>query len=408
MVHRPHPLRRWPGSSAGPRARSGKRRPERGRLHGPHVRARPDGERRRPMTTDVTRAPEHRRSGRPRLARTAGAVGGGAGEIDAEGVCAWFSGRLVLERVDPDHGAVQGDRADRSLGLREVDLPPHPQPDARGRPRRPAGRLGQARRGGHLRRRPAGRRHPPPHRHGVPEAQPVPGHDHRRQRAVRAQVLAALAGQPRRPGRGDADQGGSVERGQGPARRARRGALRRSAAAPVHRPGPGRAAPGPAHGRAVLGPRPDLHPAHRADHQGDRRRGDRGHRHPQHAAGPAGLRLLRLLPGRGERAGPGRGIGPTPRRSSAIPPIRGRSTMSMASLAERRRAPAPVAGRSPPARCRWCVAALPPCSGAWHRPGPAPRCSPPGPASPAWPSSSGWARRSTLYGLNINWQVRRR
>ena len=50
-------------------------------------------------------------------------------------------------------------------------------------------------------------RHPAPHRHGVPEAQPVSGDDHRRQRAVRAQVLAAHAGQPGRPGRGDADQG---------------------------------------------------------------------------------------------------------------------------------------------------------------------------------------------------------
>ncbi len=49
--------------------------------------------------TDVTVAPEeHRRA--PRV-RTGGAsIGGGAGQIDAQGVHAWFSGRLVLQGVD--------------------------------------------------------------------------------------------------------------------------------------------------------------------------------------------------------------------------------------------------------------------------------------------------------------------
>ena len=45
-------------------------------------------------------------------------------------------------------------------------------------------------------------------------------------------------------------------------------ALGRPAAAAVHRPGPGRAAPGAAHGRAVLGARPDLDRGDRGDHPG--------------------------------------------------------------------------------------------------------------------------------------------
>ena len=105
------------------------------------------------------------------------------------GVHAWFSGRLVLESVDLRMDAVVGDGAHRSVGLRQVDLPADPEPHARGRSRGPAGRHGRARRRRHLRAGPAGHRHPAPHRHGLPEAQPVPGHDDRRQRAVRAQVL---------------------------------------------------------------------------------------------------------------------------------------------------------------------------------------------------------------------------
>ena len=53
---------------------------------------------------------------------------------------------------------------------------------------------------------------------------------------------------------------------------------------------------------------PDLHPAHRTHHQGDRPGGHRGHRHPQHATGPAGVRLLRVLSGRGEPAGSSGGV----------------------------------------------------------------------------------------------------
>ena len=225
-----------------------------------------------------------------------------------------------------------------------------------------------------------------------------------RQRALRAQVLADRRREPRRPGRGDADQGRPVERGQGPARRARRRPLGRSAAAAVHRPGPGRAAPSPAHGRAVLGARPDLHAPDRADHQGDRRRGDGRHRDPQHAAGPAGLRLLRLLPGRGEPAGTGRGVRPTPRRCSATPPTRGRSTMSTATSAERARR----AGPSPGARRRRPPASWPSLALLWgdgRRPWASPSMQSTG-SSFAGVAIQQWVgQTSTLYGLNINWQV---
>ena len=86
----------------------------------------------------------------------------------------------------------------------------------------------------------------------------------------------------------------AVGRGQGQAQRQRALALRRPAAAPVHRPHR-RGAPGshPAR-RAVLGARPDLH---RQDRGTDRRAEDRlhdRHRHPQHAAGGARVRLHRL------------------------------------------------------------------------------------------------------------------
>jgi phosphate transport system ATP-binding protein len=52
------------------------------------------------MTTDVTMTPPPLPpSPGQRVARPPAVQPGGAGEIDAEGVCAWFGGRLVLESV---------------------------------------------------------------------------------------------------------------------------------------------------------------------------------------------------------------------------------------------------------------------------------------------------------------------
>ena len=59
-----------------------------------------------------------------------------------------------------------------------------------------------------------------------------------------------------------------LERGQGPPEPAGLRALRRSAAAPVHRPRHRGQAAGAAHGRAVLGARPDLDARHRGPDRG--------------------------------------------------------------------------------------------------------------------------------------------
>ena len=101
-------------------------------------------------------------------------------------------------------------------------------------------------------------------------------------------------GRAGRAGRGGADQGGALGRGQGQARRQRPQPLRRPAAAPVHRPHHRRPAGGRAPRRAVLGARSDLDLEDRgADRRAEERLHDR-HRHPQHAAGGARLRLHRL------------------------------------------------------------------------------------------------------------------
>ena len=86
------------------------------------------------------------------------------------------------------------------------------------------------------------------------------------------------------------EPGRALARGARPPRPARRRALRRPAAAPVHRPGARGAAQRAAHGRALLRARPHLHPPHRGDHRRAAPRGDRGDRHPQHAAGAARCR----------------------------------------------------------------------------------------------------------------------
>ena len=108
----------------------------------------------------------------------------------------------------------------------------------------------------------------------------------------------------------------AVGRGEGAARHAGLLAVRRPAAAALHRPRPRGAPRRAAHGRAVLGARPDLDPPGRGDHPGDRRRGHGRDRHPQHAAGPAGLRPVRVLPRRRGPARPHRRAGRRPPTSS--------------------------------------------------------------------------------------------
>ena len=146
---------------------------------------------------------------------------GDPGQIDAEGVCAWFGGRLVLETVDLTMekskvtALIGPSGCGKSTFLRILNRMHEVVPGAQ--------LAGSVRLDGVDIYGPGQRGHgdPAPHRHGLPEAEPVPGDDHRRERARRPQVLADLPGRQGRPGRGVPDQGRPVERGQGPPGRAR-------------------------------------------------------------------------------------------------------------------------------------------------------------------------------------------
>ncbi|CAA9414085.1 MAG: Phosphate transport ATP-binding protein PstB, partial [uncultured Pseudonocardia sp.] len=202
-----------------------------------------------------------------------------------------------------DDPAGPGDRADRAVRVRQVHVPALDQPYARGDP----GRLrpGQPGAGRHRpvrpRHRPGDR--PPPGGHGLPAAQPLPHDVDLRQRDRRAEAEQQEGEQVghRRAGREVPARGEPVERGQGPPRQARGRPVRRAAAAPVHRPGHRGAARRAAHGRAVLGARPDLHARDRGPDQRAQAGLHDRHRHPQHAAGRPGERLHRVLQHRGHR-----------------------------------------------------------------------------------------------------------
>ena len=125
--------------------------------------------------------------------------------------------------------------------------------------------------------------------------------------------------------------------GQGPARQARVGPVRRPAAAPVHRSGDRRGPRRAADGRAVLGAGPDLHAGDRGPHppaQGDLHDRDRD---PQHAAGRPRQRSHGVLQHRGDRqARASWSRWTAPRSSSPSPPRRPPSTTSPAASADRR------------------------------------------------------------------------
>ena len=87
-----------------------------------------------------------------------------------------------------------GDRPHRAVGMRQVHVPPHPQPDARARARRQPGRRGPARRRRHLRPEPASAREP--RRIGMVFQKPNPFPA----MSIRENVLAGLALTGRRPG----------------------------------------------------------------------------------------------------------------------------------------------------------------------------------------------------------------
>ena len=159
-------------------------------------------------------------------------------------------------------------------------------------------------------------------------------------------------------GRAGAAARRDLGRGQGPPVELRPVAVRRPAAAPVHRARARDRTRDPAVRRADLGARPDRDGAHRGADRRAARPGHGDHRHPQHAAGRPRVRLHRLhVPGRADRVRQHR---------ASCSPIRRRKrprTTSPAVSAERRgtghgRELANRTRSSPTtARCRSCVSA---------------------------------------------------
>ena len=108
--------------------------------------------------------------------------------IEVNDLNVYYGNFLAVEDVDHHHRAARGHRLHRPVRLRQVDLPAHAEPHARGHPRRPRRGRGAARRREPLRprRRPGARA--PPGRHGVPAAEPVPDDVDQRERARRRQA----------------------------------------------------------------------------------------------------------------------------------------------------------------------------------------------------------------------------
>ncbi len=219
--------------------------------------------------------------------------------MDLQDVHVFYDDYEAVREVDLADRPQRDHRPDRPLRVRQVDPAALPQPDERPGPRRPG--RGQD----HLpRRRPLrpGRRchrGPPPGRHGLPEAQPVPQVDLRQHRLRPAR--ARPQGQHGRRRRGGADPGRAVGRGQGQAQAERPGAVRRPAAAAVHRPLHRGQPRGDPDGRAVRLARPDRDHQDRGPHAGAGARLHDRDRHPQHAAGRPRLRPHRVLHRRARR-----------------------------------------------------------------------------------------------------------
>ena len=123
-------------------------------------------------------------------------------------------GRLARDPPQRDH------RADRAVGLRQVDRAALPEPDERPRRERARRRQDPLPRHRPLRRRRRPDRGAPPDRHGLPAAEPVPEVDLRQRRLRPADPRHE--GRPRRPRRARAARRRALGRGQEPAARSRR------------------------------------------------------------------------------------------------------------------------------------------------------------------------------------------
>ena len=176
--------------------------------------------------------------------------------FELEDVTVSYGGNPAVAEVSMRRHQQRDHRADRPLGLRQVDPDPLPQPDERPDPLGARRGPGALPRRGPLRRRGRPGRGPQADRDGLPEAEPVPEVDLRQHRLRPADPRdEGRHGRDRREG---AARRGALGRGQGPPRRQRLRHVGRPAAAPLHRPLPrGRPRRDP-DGRALLGARPDL------------------------------------------------------------------------------------------------------------------------------------------------------
>ena len=154
------------------------------------------------------------------------------------------------------HRQEPGAGDDRPVGLRQVDLPALPEPHERHDSERARRRLHPARRQGHPRQEAGRGAAARARRHGVPEAESV-SEVHLRERGLRA--AHPWAGRrPRRARRNRAQLAATrriVGRSEGPPAAARHVAVRRPAAAPVHRAHDRRQPRSHPDGRAVFGAR---------------------------------------------------------------------------------------------------------------------------------------------------------
>ena len=131
-------------------------------------------------------------------------------------------GRRILRREAgavrrrSQHSREPGDRADRPVRLRQVDVPALSQPHERHHRQRTRDRQDHARRRRHLRQEHRRRRVACSRRHGVPEAESVPQVDLRERRLRTAHPRPCQEQGRARPDRRiEPAEGGTVERGEG-------------------------------------------------------------------------------------------------------------------------------------------------------------------------------------------------
>ena len=283
----------------------------------------------RPLTPDVPTAP-------PTPDRPAAPAELAA--LEARSISAWFGDHKVLDRVSLHDAGRTGDRADRAVRLRQVDLPAHPQPDARADPVGDAGRRGAA---GRLRTStpPASRITDARRAIGMVFQKPNPFPA----MSIADNVTAGLKLTGTKAGRAEKDDlieelpvpSRAVERGQGPAARSPAAAL---SGGQQQRLCIARSLAVDPEVLLMDEPCSALDPTStrrdRADHRRARARGDDRDRHPQHAAGRTGLPAMRVLPRRAGHAGRDRRGRPDRPRSSTRRRIPGPPTTSTAASAD--------------------------------------------------------------------------